>query len=103
MQMTWAMAVFCLLWVTPVLARARRAGFHMGFWALSFPLASLASLTLVLGEVMAARGGANDAWIQQLAVVVLALVSVVILALSLMTVRGLRNGTLLVPEPAPAG
>jgi len=26
----------------------------------------------------------------------------VILALSLMTIRGLRNGTLLVPEPVPA-
>ena len=103
MQMAWAMAAFCLLWVAPVMARARRAGFHMGFWALSFPLASLASLTLVLGDAMAASGAANDAWMQQLSVVVLALVSVVILALSLMTVRGLRNGTLLVPEPAPAG
>jgi len=75
----------------------------MGFWALSFPLASLASLTLVLGDAMAASGATSNAWMQQLSVVVLVLVSVVILGLSLMTVRGLRNGTLLVPEPVPAG
>jgi tellurite resistance protein len=102
MQMAWAMAFFSLLWVAPVLVRAWRAGFHMGFWALSFPLAALASLTLALGDRMAAPELVDPSFlIQRLSVPVLAMVSGVIFMLCLMTLRGIRNGTLLVAEPVP--
>jgi tellurite resistance protein len=60
---------------------------------MSFPLAAFAALTLRLAEpggLLAVLGPAA-----------LALASLVIAALVLGTLRGLRQGTLLVAEPAP--
>jgi tellurite resistance protein len=69
-------------------------------WALSFPLAALAALALQLAPHAAP-------WFQTLAMLLLELATLVIAALSLATVKGLREGTLLAPEPVamitPAG
>ncbi len=89
----WGIAVFSLLWSAQVIHRAMAVGFHMGFWAISFPLAALTSLTLLLAE----RGA--TVWMPGAAMALLALTSLVIGWLAFSTVRGLRQGTLLVPEP----
>jgi len=60
-------------------------------WALSFPLAAWAALSLRLG----APGSA----LALPAVALLAAATLVVAGLLLATVRGLRQGTLLVPEP----
>ena len=91
----WGVAVFSLLWATQVIHRAMAVGFHMGFWAVSFPLAALTGLTLLLAERQA------TVWMPAVAMVLLALTSLVIGWLAVSTVRGLYQGTLLVPEPAP--
>jgi len=67
--------------------------FGLPHWAMSFPLAALAALTLRLatpGSVLAVLGPA-----------LLALASIVIVGLVLGTLRGLRDGSLLAPEPGP--
>ena len=87
----WGMALFSLLWVGTLLPRIAKLPFSLAHWGMSFPLASLAALTLRLatpGTALAVLGP-----------VLLALVSLVVLALLLGTVRGLRDGTLLAPEP----
>jgi tellurite resistance protein len=87
----WGMAVFTLLWVATQLRRLAALPFALPHWALSFPLAALTALTLRLavpGGAMALAG-----------VVLLALTSLVITALLLGTLRGLRDGSLLAPEP----
>jgi tellurite resistance protein len=61
---------------------------------MSFPLAAFTALTLRLSE------GASPAF-ATLGLLLLALTSIVIAALALGTVQGLRRGSLLVPEPAP--
>jgi tellurite resistance protein len=90
----WGMAIFSLLWVG-LQARAIAAlPFGLPHWGLSFPLAALAALTLRLaapGTAMALLG-----------VLLLALASLVIAGLVLGTVRGLRDGSLLAPEPVAA-
>jgi tellurite resistance protein len=58
---------------------------------LSFPLAAFAALTLRLAEPGSALAG--------FAPVALALASLVIAWLVLATLRGLRDGSLLAPEP----
>jgi tellurite resistance protein len=90
--MAWGVALFFLVWSAGVFKRAISQPFSITFWSLSFPLAALAALTLRL----AAYGGP---WFQPLAMLVLALATLVIAALSLATVKGLREGTLLAPEP----
>lgn len=98
--MAWGVALFFMVWSAGVFKRAISQPFSVTLWALSFPLAALAALTLRL----AAYGGP---WFQPLAMLVLALATLVIAALSLATVKGLREGTLLAPETvamiAPAG
>ena len=69
--------------------------FHMGWWGLSFPLAAFTALSLTLA---AASGSAAFTGVAMLA---LAVASAVIGWLALATVRGLLQGTLLVPEPQP--
>jgi len=91
----WGVALFCLIWAAQVVNRAWAGGFHMGFWAVSFPLAAFTGLTLMLAE----RGAAP--WMGAAAMVLLVLTSVTITWLTLSTLRGLRQGTLLVAEPAP--
>jgi tellurite resistance protein len=91
----WGVAMFSLLWSSQVVSRAMAAGFHMGFWAVSFPLAAFTSLTLMLGE----RGGAP--WMSAAGLALLALSTLVIGALLVATLKGLRDGSLLVAEPEP--
>jgi tellurite resistance protein len=74
--------------------RIAKLPFGLPHWALSFPLAAMAALTLRLavpGTAMAVLGLA-----------LLALASLVILGLLAGTMRGLRDGSLLAPEPVAA-
>jgi tellurite resistance protein len=66
----------------------------MPHWAMSFPLAAFSALTLRLGPPGSAISGVG--------ILALALASLVILALAFATVKGLRDGTLLAPEPVAA-
>ena len=90
-QGCWGIALFFLLWAAQVLRPMLAQPFSMAWWALSFPLAAFAALTLKLAPT-----GQPFAF---LAMPVLALATLVIGALCLWTVRGLQRGTLLVPEP----
>jgi tellurite resistance protein len=90
----WGMAMATLLWVGALAPRIAKLPFGLPHWALSFPLAAMAALTLRLampGSAMAVLGLA-----------LLALASVVVLGLLAGTLRGLRDGTLLAPEPVAA-
>lgn len=91
----WGVAFFFLCWSTSVAPRLAGQPFGIAFWGLSFPLAAFASLTLTLAPSAAPA-------FQWLAVAVLAAVSLVITGLVIGTLRGLRQGRLLVPEAAPA-
>lgn len=86
--MAWGVALFFLVWSARIFKRAISQPFNVTLWALSFPLAAFSALT-----PHAAR------WFQPMAMLVLALTTLVIAALSLATVKGLREGTLLAPEP----
>jgi tellurite resistance protein len=92
--MAWGIAMFFLFWSASMLRRLRSTSFSVTFWALSFPLASLTALTLRLSE-----GAAG--WFAAMAVLMLCLTSLLVTMLVFGTLRGLLNGTLLVPEPAP--
>ncbi len=92
--MAWGVAMFFLFWSASMLKRLRSTSFSVTFWALSFPLASLTALTLRLSE-----NAAN--WFGMLAMLMLGLTSLLVTMLLLGTLRGLLNGTLLVPEPGP--
>lgn len=87
----WGMALFSLLWVATLARRIGQLPFGMAHWGMSFPLAAMAALTLRLatpGSPLAVLGPA-----------LLALASLVVLALLMGTARGLRDGSLLAPEP----
>jgi tellurite resistance protein len=87
----WGMAAFSFVWVALQARRIVALPFGLPHWAMSFPLAALTALTLRLaapGSVLAVFGTA-----------LLALTSLVIAALVLGTLRGLRDGSLLAPEP----
>ncbi len=87
----WGLAVFTFLWAGTQARAIIGQHFALPHWALSFPLAALAALTLRLatpGSAMAVLGP-----------VLLALVTLVVAWLTLATVRGLRDGSLLAPEP----
>lgn len=71
-----------------------RQPFAMPFWAMSFPCTALAALLLRLAPQVPLLTMAGIA--------ALAFASVLILWLTLATLRGLRAGTLLVPEPVAA-
>jgi tellurite resistance protein len=98
-QAVWGIAAFVLMWLMPLFKRIVAQPFAVPFWALSFPIAAFTSLTLRLAEAM--TGQAGGALMQGLAVALLAVTSVLLLWLSLSTVRGLRNGSLLAPEIHP--
>jgi tellurite resistance protein len=87
----WGMAAFTLLWVGSQARRIIALPFGMTHWALLFPLAALTALTLRLAE----PGGL----LAVLGPLLLALSSLLALVLTLGTVRGLREGHLLAPEP----
>jgi tellurite resistance protein len=83
--------MFTLAWVGTQARAIASQAFSLPHWGMSFPLAAAAALTLRLaspGSLLAVLGPA-----------LLALASLVILALVLGTVRGLRDGSLLAPEP----
>ena len=77
-----------------MLRRVASQPFGVAFWGLSFPFAAFATLTL---RVAALQPG--NAFLQTAGVVLLATSSMVVLWLGFATVRGLRDGTLLAPEP----
>ena len=90
----WGMAVFTAAWVATLLPRLRALPFGLPHWAMSFPMAALSALTLKLavpGSPLTVLGPA-----------LLALTSLLILGLLAGTWRGLRDGTLLAPEPVAA-
>lgn len=89
--MGWGIALFCFLWAASQARAIAAMPFGLAHWALSFPLASFAALTLRLAEPGTAMA--------VLGPVLLALASLVILGLCFATVRGLRDGSLLAPEP----
>ena len=89
-QGCWGIALFFLLWAAQVLRPMLAQPFSMAWWALSFPLAAFAALTLRLAPT-----GQPFTF---LAMSVLALTTMVIGALCLWTVRGLQRRKLLVPE-----
>lgn len=91
--MAWGVALLMLLWCAPLMRRILAQPFGIGFWALGFPLAAFAALTLRLAFMNPAA--------QMLAVVALALASLVVLWLALASWKSWRQGTLLAPEAAP--
>jgi tellurite resistance protein len=88
----WGVALFSLLWVAPLLRRMADQPFGMAHWGMSFPMAALTALTLKL---------APTGSLGTLGIMLLALTSLLIAALTLATVRGLRDGSLLAPETVP--
>ena len=90
----WGIALFSLLVAASQLRRIASLPFAIPHWALSFPLAAFTALTLRL-----APAGSGFA---ALGVVSLATTSLVVLVLAFATARGLRDGTLLAPEPVAA-
>ena len=89
--MCWGVALLCLLWSLQVTRRMLAQPFAIGFWSMGFPLASFAALTL--------RLAVHDSFAQVPAMMALAFASLVIVLLSMATWKGLREGTLLQPEP----
>jgi len=87
----WGIALFSLLAAATQLKRIAALPFAIPHWALSFPLAAFAALTLRLGSPGTPMG--------MLGIVALAGASLVVGALLVATVKGLRDGTLLAPEP----
>lgn len=87
----WGMALVSLLWPALLVRRIAALPFGMPHWGMSFPLTAMAAFTLR----MAAPGGP----MALLGLALLALATLVIAGLVLGTLRGLRNGTLLVAEP----
>ena len=90
----WGMAAFVAAWVATLTPRITQQAFGLPHWGMSFPLAALTVLTLRLSTTP------EGAWLATPGVALLALVSLIILGLSFSTLRSLRAGTLLVPEPA---
>ena len=87
----WGVAMFTLLWVALLLRRLTALPFGLGHWAMGFPLAALAGLTLRLAE--------PGTPMALLGIALLAATSLLVAALLLATLRGLRDGSLLVAEP----
>ncbi|MFY7906516.1 MAG: C4-dicarboxylate ABC transporter, partial [Burkholderiaceae bacterium] len=92
----WGVAAFFMLLVGTLARQMVAQPFSLPFWALSFPLAAFTSLTLHLARVSGSSG------VQLLGTLMLALTSLVVCGLCLATVRGLREGSLLAPEPVAA-
>jgi tellurite resistance protein len=90
----WGMALFSTVWAGMQAKAIAALPFGLPHWGMSFPLTAMAALTLRLGG----QGGPMGV----LGTLLLALASLVIVALVLGTVRGLRDGSLLAPEPVAA-
>jgi len=85
----WGLTLLTLVSLAPLLRRIAALPFSMVHWGMSFPMAAATALTLRL-----ATGGAMSV----LSLALLAITSLLVAALALATVRGLRDGTLLKPE-----
>lgn len=97
--LAWPLLLWCVALAFVVLALRQlpqcfEQPFGWPMWSLSFPLTAFAALTLRL-----ASAGVLPQW---LALLTLALASVVVVALLRWTFWGLRSGQLLQAEPAPA-
>lgn len=92
-HLCWGMALFAAVWAGTQAKKIAGLPFAVPHWGMSFPLAALAALTLRLAEGAPA--------LVPLAVALLALASAVVAWLLLGTFRGLRDGSLLAPEPVP--
>ena len=90
---TWGLGLFFLLWAAPLVRRIAGQPFGIAFWALAFPLAAFCALSFRLAE------RAQVPALQTASVLMLAITSITILWLGFSTVRGLRDGSLLAPEP----
>lgn len=90
--MAWGIALFFLLWSATTVRRMLDQPFGLMFWGLSFPLAAFAALGL---RLTAHASGS----FQTVVLLSLALATLVIVWLILATVKGLREGSLLAPEP----
>jgi len=89
----WVLALAFLSWSLSQLPGCFEQPFGMPLWSLSFPTTAFASLTLRL---------AQTGWMPHvLALMALALASVIVAALLRWTWWGLRSGALLQPEPPP--
>lgn len=89
----WGVGLFILLWVGLHAKRFFSQPFGLPFWGVSFPLAAFTALSFRLAHALGLPA------LQMAALGLLALASLVIAALVLATVKGLRQGTLLAPEP----
>jgi tellurite resistance protein len=88
----WGLALFSLLWVLPLLRRIANQPWGLLHWSMSFPLAAFTALSL---RLMPSGPPA------MLGVALLAVNSLLVAALASATVRGLRQGSLLVAEAVP--
>jgi tellurite resistance protein len=88
----WGAALFALLWTAPLLRRIAEQPFGMAHWGMSFPMAAFTALALRL---------APEGPMSLLGIALLACTSLLVAALVLATIRGLRDGSLLVPETVP--
>jgi tellurite resistance protein len=89
----WGIALIFVLLSFVSFKPMMQEAFTIGHWALSFPLAAFAGLSMHLALVT--QSGA----LQTFAILALALASVIVGWLTLATARGLRDGSLLAPEP----
>jgi tellurite resistance protein len=89
----WGVALFFVLWVMPMAKRVAAQPIGVAFWGMSFPFAAFTTLTLRLAEMQASGA------LQTVGVLLLAITSIIVLWLGFATVRGLREGSLLAPEP----
>ncbi len=90
----WGIAFFSLLTALAQVRRILALPFAIPHWAMSFPLAAFSALTLRLGPPGSVIAG--------IGILTLAAASLVIAALVIATVKGLRDGALLAPEPVAA-
>jgi len=91
----WGVGLFFMLWSATLARRVVGQAFSVAFWALSFPLAAFTVLSLRLAGVTGSGA------LQTLGVLLLGMTSLIVLWLGVATVRGLRTGELLAPEPVP--
>lgn len=89
--MCWGIALFFLLWSLRIGRRMLAQPFSVAFWSMGFPLAAFAALSARLAQQ---HPGA-----QAVAMIALALASLVVALLGIATWKGLRSGELLQPEP----
>lgn len=88
----WGMALLSFMWALTQVKTIIEQPFGLPHWSLSFPLTAFTSATLM--QAHRADGG----WLWAPGIAILAITSAVILWLSRMTWRGLRQGELLRPD-----